>query len=138
MIGVAERTTIDEVLQRARRTITRLTPAQAAEAHAGGAPIVDLRDEMYRRREGIIPGSIHVPLSILPWRADPGSESSDDRINDLDRQLVLVCNDGYSSSLAAALLVELGFTRVGDMVGGYRGWVAAGFPVERMDPSQDR
>jgi rhodanese-related sulfurtransferase len=114
--------TVEELLARARARLHRLGPAEAAEAQAGGALLVDTRSEDDRRREGVIPGSLHVPLSVLPWRAE--------LLGSPEGELVVVCNDGYSSSLAAALLQELGFERATDLAGGFRAWAAAGLPVD--------
>ncbi len=130
---MGKRPTIEDVLVQARERILRLTPAEAAAAQRRGASIVDLRDAMDRQREGVIRGSLHVPLSVLPWRADPDSAGTDHRINDLNAELVLMCNDGFSSSLAAALLGHLGFTKVGDMIGGYRAWFAEGRAVAVLE-----
>lgn len=128
------RTTIEELLARARARLRRLTPREAAAAQALGALLVDLRDSDDRGREGVIPGALHVPLSVLPWRADPGSPSRNPRVGPLERELVLFCNDGYSSSLAAVTLQELGFARATDLDGGFRGWRAAGLPVAAAGP----
>jgi len=84
-----------------------------------------------RRKSGIIPGSVHVPLSVLYWRLDPTSGHNDPSLSDPERRITLVCADGYSSSLAAATLRDLGFGRATDLDGGFNGWVAAGLPVER-------
>ena len=97
-----------------------------AEAQAGGALIVDTRADDDRRREGVIPGALPVPLSVLPWRTE--------RFGSPDRLLVVVCNDGYSSSLAAATLQELGFAHATDLDGGFRAWRAAGLPVAEAGP----
>jgi rhodanese-related sulfurtransferase len=113
------------MLAGARARIVRYTPAEAAAAR--DALLVDLRSADERERTGVIPGSKHVPRSVLEWRADPTSESHDPELR--GRRLVLVCAQGYSSSLAAASLVELG-VEAGDLVGGYEGWVEAGLPVE--------
>ena len=106
---------------------SRFSPKEARAAQSNGAVIVDLRCDADRVAEGVIPGAIPTSLSVLPWRVDPTSESRDDRIT--DSELILVCNDGFSSSLAAAELVNMGVT-AGDLDGGFRGWAAAGFPVE--------
>jgi len=127
-----ERTTIHEQLASSRKRIDRLEPREALKAQADGAWILDTRDEADRRRDGVIPGSLHVPLSVLPWRVDPTAERTDERINDLNGHLVLVCNHGYSSSIAAAQLKDLGFTRVADVDGGFVSWAAAGLPVETV------
>ncbi len=113
--------TIDDLLREARGRIDRVTPEEAAREVESGAVLVDTRCSEDREREGTIPGSVHVPRTLLEWRAD--------RIADPEGRLIVVCNDGYSSSLAAANLSRLGFRRVADLVGGYRGWVAAGLPT---------
>jgi rhodanese-related sulfurtransferase len=113
------------MLAEARARIVRCTPAEAAAAQ--DVLLVDLRSTDERERTGVIPGSKHVPRSVLEWRADPTSEWHDPELG--GRRLVLVCAQGYSSSLAAASLVELGVD-AGDLVGGYEGWVDAGLPVE--------
>ena len=131
-----ERTTIDDILDRARARITRLTPEEVAAAQQSGAVIVDTRDSVDRTTEGVIPGSVLVTRNTLEWRADPSSEAPDARLADLDRQLIVVCNDGYSSSLAAATLQDLGFSRAADLAGGYRAWKRAGLPTEEAPPPQ--
>ena len=120
-----------ELVERARRSILRLSPSDAHAAQQAGAVLIDLRCAADRTAEGDIAGAIPIALSVLPWRADPASEFRDDRIADRTRSLILVCNDGYSSSLGAAWLAEMGFGRVGDVSGGFRAWSAAGLPVTR-------
>jgi len=120
-----------DMLNAARQQISRFSPPDALSAQAAGAVIVDLRCEGDRMAEGSIPEAIPIPLSVLPWRADPTSEWRDDRIADRDKTLILVCNDGYSSSLATADLVQMGFTHAGDLDGGFRRWAASGLPVDR-------
>jgi rhodanese-related sulfurtransferase len=124
------RTTIDDVLAAARARFSRLTPSEVRAAQDEGAIVVDLRCDADRERVGVIPDSIPIRRSVLEWRADPVSPSKDPRIADLGARLILVCNDGYSSSLAAASLLELGFTDVTDMAGGAHAWAAAGLPLE--------
>ena len=119
-----------DLLDAARRQITRHSPADTQAAQASGAIVVDLRCADDRKVEGSIPGSIPIPLSVLPWRVDPLSEWRDDRLTDRNRTLILVCNDGYSSSLAAANLVQMGFRHSGDLEGGFRAWAAAGLPID--------
>jgi rhodanese-related sulfurtransferase len=105
------------MLADARSRIRRYT---AEEARTDAALlIVDVRSEHERERTGVIPGSRHVPLSVLPWRADQTSEWRDEAL--AGRRLCLVCAQGYSSSLAAATLVELGL-EAGDLIGGYEAW----------------
>ncbi len=125
---------LDEVLAAARERILRYTPAEAAAALEGGAVIVDLRAHDERARTGIVPGSIHVPRSVLEWRADPGSGWSNSRVADRTLALILLCEHGCSSSLAAASLAELGFEHAGDVVGGFEAWSGAGLPVAPAPP----
>ena len=120
------------LLEAARARLDRLGPEAAREAVAAGAVIVDTRCADARRTSGVIPGSVHVPLSVLYWRLDPTSGHDDKRLSDPTRLVILVCADGYSSSLAAAILRDLGFARATDVIGGFRGWVAAGLAVERL------
>lgn len=123
------RLTINELLQQAREQISRLTPHEAADAQSAGAVIVDTRDSADRAAEGIIPGSVLVTRNTLEWRADPAAEASDPRLANLEADLLIVCNDGYSSSLAADTLRQLGHPTAGDIIGGYRAWKAAGLPT---------
>jgi rhodanese-related sulfurtransferase len=96
---------------------------------ADGALVVDTRSGDDRRETGTIPGSVHVPLSVLFWRLDPSSGHNDPALSDLGRPIVLICAHGYSSSLAAATLRDLGFASVADVIGGFEAWSAAGLPV---------
>lgn len=132
---MTDRRTVADALAAYRSRIDRIDAV--ALSNTADAVIVDTRDSRDRRAEGVIPGSLPIPLSVLLWRADPDSPSRDERIARLDARLVLVCNDGFSSSWAAAELVSLGFTRVGDLVGGHRAWMAAGLPVEDADDQPD-
>jgi rhodanese-related sulfurtransferase len=120
---------IDAMLAAARERIQRYTPAEAA---AADAVIVDVRSSDSRARDGIIPGSIHVPRSVLEWRAEQDSGWSNPNL--AGRRLILVCEHGYSSSLAAASLRDLGVD-AGDLDGGFEAWVAAGLPVAPAPPA---
>jgi rhodanese-related sulfurtransferase len=124
------RRTIDDVLTDARMRIRRYAPEDAAVAVTVGAVLIDTRSDIDLRREGRIPGSLYIHRNVLEWRCDPASGHSEPRVNDLDAHLIIVCNDGYSSGLAAASLLDLGFRNAGDLVGGFRAWAAAGLPVE--------
>jgi rhodanese-related sulfurtransferase len=130
------RLTIDELVAEARGQIARRSPAEAQAAVRDGALIVDIRSDDARARDGIVPGSLHVPRTVLEWRVAPESALRNPHVGDLDRELLLICDHGYSSSLAAATLVRLGFSRVGDVIGGFEAWVAAGLPVSQ--PSRMR
>ncbi len=131
------RRTIDELLADARSRIRRLGPEEALAAAEAGALLVDTRSREARERDGVIPGSLHLPRTVLEWRVDPDSPWRNEHVGGLDRQLVVVCEEGFSSSLAAAVLVELGFERAGDLVGGFEAWKAAGLPVAPAPPEPD-
>ena len=128
------RKTVHELLAEARRGLRRLTPQEGRDAAERGALLIDTRSRDDRAAEGVIPGALHVPLSVLEWRADPDSETRNPLVGGLDRELILVCNDGYSSSLAAARLQALGFAGATDLAGGFRAWKEAGLPVGEAPP----
>jgi rhodanese-related sulfurtransferase len=113
------------MLAEARARIVRLSPSEAA---ASEALIVDTRSNDEREREGIVPGSVHVPLSVLEWRADQSSGYANPAL--AERKLILLCAHGYSSSLAASRLVDLGVD-AGDLDGGFEAWREAGLPVAK-------
>jgi MFS family permease len=126
----ATRRNVDELLSEARARIEpRRTPAQAFEALRDGALIIDLRANDSRRERGVVPGSIHIPRSVLEWRVDPDCEFRNPFACDLAREVILMCADGYSSSFAALSLRELGFARATDLIGGFSAWRADGLPV---------
>lgn len=120
--------TIDALLAEARAGLVRLTPGEALRAQAGGAVLVDIRPEADRRAEGAIPGAVVIERTVLEWRLDPACEARLPWAS-YDLHVVVVCNEGYSSSLAAATLQQLGVDRATDLVGGFRAWKAAGLPV---------
>ncbi len=116
------------MLTRARARLERVEPEQAATLQRDGALVVDLRPHANRLAEGEIPGAVIVERIVLEWRLDPTGEH---RLPGLtaDTPVVLVCNEGYSSSLAAADAHDLGLHRATDLIGGFRAWKAAGLPV---------
>ena len=121
---------VDDLVADARSRIERLAPDEAWHAaSAGKALIVDIRSDDDRRREGIVPGSLHIPRTVLEWRVDPASGSSNPHVGGRGSRLVLICSHGESSSLAAATLVELGFERAGDVSGGFDAWIASDLPT---------
>jgi rhodanese-related sulfurtransferase len=122
--------TADQLLAEARRGLDRLEPHEAAAAISRGAVLIDVRSELQRERDGIVPGSVFFPRNVLEWRCDPASPARDERVCDPARQLIVMCDEGYQSSLAAANLKRLGFERATDLAGGFRAWRAAGLPVE--------
>jgi MFS family permease len=135
------RRTAAELLAEAQRRIApRLEPTDAFEAAREGAVLVDLRSTDERQRDGIVPGSIHIPRSVLEWRVDPDSGYSNPHVR-LEQRVIVFCAHGFSSSFAAATLRDLGCRTSTDIVGGFAGWKAAGLPVldmreEDMDESQ--
>ena len=119
--------TIDEVLAGARSRLRRLTPHEAREAVAAGALLVDIRPERQRAAEGEIPGALTIERNVLEWRFDPASDARLP-IAHHDLHVVVVCSEGYTSSLAAASLQDLGVHRATDLAGGFLAWRAAGLP----------
>ena len=123
--------TIDEVLERARRRLVRITAEQAAREQAAGALLIDTRTETQRRREGGIPGALVIDRTVLEWRLDPASPDRIPEAGGHDVRVIVLCSGGYSSSLAAASLQDLGLVNATDVIGGFQAWHAAGLPVER-------
>ena len=122
---------VEELLAEARAGLARLTPADALEAaRRGDAVIVDIREEDRRARDGRVAGAVEIERNVLEWRCAPDSEWRDERVSDPTRRVVVMCNEGYQSSLAAATLKRLGLEKVADLDGGFQAWVAAGLPVE--------
>jgi len=121
---------ITEVLEQARRRLKRVTPEQAAAERATGALLVDTRTAQQRDRDGAIPGALVIDRSVLEWRLDPTSPSRIPEAKDQLVRVILVCAEGYSSSLAAASLQDLGLVNATDVIGGFEAWKAAGLPVE--------
>jgi rhodanese-related sulfurtransferase len=129
---------VEELLEVARRRIERLEPHAAWAAASGrDALILDIRSDDDRRATGIVPGSLHIPRTVLEWRVDPSSAWHNPRVGGRDRRLVLLCTHGFSSSLAAATLVDLGFERSGDVIGGFAAWSRRGLPIVPAPPRRD-
>jgi rhodanese-related sulfurtransferase len=126
---------IDEILTAARERLRRVTPADAyGELGAGpvpadGAVLVDIRPASQRAVEGEIPGSWIIERNHLEWRLDPASSARLPWVSGYDHRILVICQEGYTSSLAAASLLDLGLSRSTDVIGGYRAWVAAGLPT---------
>ena len=114
---------IDELLAAARSRIRRVEVDRLDDEVAAGALVVDIRPEVNRRDEGELPGAIVVDRNVLEWRLDPTS-GHELPVAHEGRRVVLVCNEGYASSLAAATLLDLGLDGATDLIGGYRAWVA--------------
>jgi rhodanese-related sulfurtransferase len=122
--------TVNELLAESRERLARLEPLQARAAMLSGSLLVDIRSEVQRHADGVVPGALFFPRNVLEWRLDPASGHADPRIPGRDAEVILMCNEGYQSSLAAATLQDLGFARATDLVGGFQAWRAAGLPVE--------
>ena len=141
-LGPVGRTTVDELLAEARAGLRRFTPAELAAAMESGVEsgpggpllVIDIRDRDDRERTGMIAGSVSIPLLVLEWRCDPTSGHSHPAVQSLDQPVVTVCNEGYTSSFAAASLRRLGFSRAADLEGGVEGWAEAGLPMSGATP----
>lgn len=115
-------TTIDEVLARVRASIERVEPQDLAREMKRGAVVVDIRPPAVRSAEGEMPGALVIDRNVLEWRLAP---SSPDRIADVEgRRVVVMCNDGYASTLAAGSLRQVGVKEATDLAGGFRAWKA--------------
>ena len=122
-------TTVDELLAEARSRLVRVDPARAAALVGEGARLVDTRPQWQRDDEGALPGALVIERNHLEWRLDPTSDARIAEATDHDVRWIVVCSEGYSSSLAAASLQDLGLRNATDLVGGFRAWKAAGHPV---------
>jgi rhodanese-related sulfurtransferase len=116
---------IDELLAAARLRLDRVAPKALTSEHANGALIIDIRPADQRVRDGELPGAIVIDRNVLEWRLDPRSDHRIPQITGYNTRVVIVCNEGYSSSLAAATLRELGLHRATDMIGGFQAWLTA-------------
>jgi rhodanese-related sulfurtransferase len=126
------RTTIDQLLAEARAGLERLDPRAAREAIRAGATLIDIRNDSQIARDGTVPGALVIARNVLEWRLDPDSGYAHPLAPGLDAQVVVMCDEGYQSSLAAATLQRLGFTRATDLDGGFQAWRAQGLPVDRV------
>ncbi|MFB9507336.1 rhodanese-like domain-containing protein [Streptomyces aurantiacus] len=123
---------IDELLERVRAGLDRVAAAAAHEAaQSGDALLVDIRYAALRERDGLIPGALVVERNELEWRLDPRGSHRAPEATSHDLRVVVVCNEGYASSLAAVSLRQLGLHRATDLVGGFQAWRTAGLPVNR-------
>jgi rhodanese-related sulfurtransferase len=129
------RTNIHDVLALSRDCPSLTVDELTAQMAINEVVVLDTRTPSDRAARGHIPGAIHAPSSVLEWRVDPASGYQDPRIVDFDQHLVVVCNEGYSSSVAAASLRRLGFWRARDLHGGMGAWIAAGLPLDVEDPT---
>jgi rhodanese-related sulfurtransferase len=121
---VASPRRIDELLATARARLDRVTPQALAAEWRAGALIIDIRPLEQRQTDGALPGALVIDRNVLEWRLDPTSDHRVAESTDHDQRIVIVCNEGYSSSLAAASLQDLGLRRATDLIGGFQAWLA--------------
>lgn len=124
------RSRVDRHLGLARRRLSRISAEQAAAELAEGALLIDTRTETQRAQQGTIAGAIAVDRTVLEWRLDPTSPSRIPEAIGPDTRVILICAEGYSSSLAAASLKAVGLQNVTDVIGGFEAWRATGLPIE--------
>lgn len=128
--------TIDTILTEARARLHRVGPREARTAWREGALLIDIRPEEQRRREGEIPGALKLERNVLEWRLDPASPDRIAEITSHAQPVILVCQEGYASSLAAASLQDLGLVNATDLEGGIAAWAAAGLPFRKGRPQR--
>lgn len=119
---------VDHLVAESRQQLDRVAPHQALEMQQRGGLIIDIRPQSNRLTEGEIPGALTVERIVLEWRLDPAGGHRLAEVNP-EREVVLVCNEGYASSLAAAQARELGLNRATDLIGGFRAWKESGLPT---------
>ena len=129
---------IARLLEECRRGLERVEPAELEAVTAAGALVVDMRPVQQRLRDGEVPGAVVVDRNVLEWRLDPTSPHRLAVADDPDRRIVLVCHEGYSSSLAARTLQQLGLTRATDLAGGFVAWAAYVAEVQAGEIAAER
>jgi rhodanese-related sulfurtransferase len=129
---MGSRKTIDDLLSEVRKRIDRVSPEEALAEVRAGALLVDIRSESQRAADGVVPGAIYHARNVLEWRMDPASGATDPAVGGLERRVIVMCDAGYASSLAAETLREIGFARAADLDGGFQAWRDAGLPVEPL------
>jgi rhodanese-related sulfurtransferase len=124
------RTTVEEMLAEARAVVRRLSPEQGDAALRTGALLIDIRPQALRERDGVVPASRVIERNVFEWRCDPSSPWREPEVTEPPgRQLIVMCNEGYQSSLAAAVLKRFGFEDAADLIGGFQAWRASGLEV---------
>jgi rhodanese-related sulfurtransferase len=125
---VNDPTTAERLLHEARAQLTRLSPAEAHAAAREGALLIDIRSESQRAQDGTLPDARFIARNVLEWRLDPASPHRDPECAKRDLEVILICNEGYQSSLAAATLKRYGIDAT-DIIGGFQAWREAGLPI---------
>jgi rhodanese-related sulfurtransferase len=123
------RTTLDQLLAESRAQLQRLDPPAAQQAMRSGATLIDIRSESQIARDGEVEGALTISRNVLEWRLDPASDHRHPDAPGLDAQVIVMCNEGYQSSLVAATLQRLGFSAATDLDGGFQAWRDCGLPV---------
>jgi len=129
--AVGQPTSVEQLLAAARARLERVTPEQAHAALREGALLVDIRSDGQRSGDGLIPGARVVARNVLEWRLDPACPNRDPQLGRSEARVILICDEGYQSSLAAATARSFGIAAATDVIGGFRGWRAARLPVAR-------
>ncbi|MFL5824551.1 MAG: rhodanese-like domain-containing protein [Solirubrobacteraceae bacterium] len=132
--GSGEGRSLEHLVDEAAEQISRLSALEAFSACATDGVIIDIRPESARERHGVIPGSLHIPRTVLEWRIAMDSPWRNPHLGGLDQRLIVICNQGYASILAASSLVQLGFSRAGDVIGGFESWKDNGLPIATCGP----
>jgi len=120
--------TIEEILESARARLVRVMPREAFGEAAADGHLIDIRPAWQRAEQGEIPGSTVIERNHLEWRLDPCSDARLPWVTGYDHRIIIICEAGFTSSLAAAALLDLGLYRATDMIGGFRAWTAEGLP----------
>jgi len=120
--------TVDQLVDEARFGLRRLSPREAHQAVRSGAALIDIRSDLQRRVDGEVAGAVHVPRNVLEWRLDPACLHRDPELARRDRLVIILCDEGYQSSLAAATLRRFGLDAT-DVIGGFQAWRSAGLPL---------
>jgi rhodanese-related sulfurtransferase len=129
---------VEQLLERARARLVRVDAARAAEELAAGALLVDIRPADQRAAQGDIPGATVIDRNVLEWRLDPASPWHVPSVGGHDERIILICAQGFQSSLAAANLQEMGLVNATDVIGGFEAWTAAGLPTQSADSGNTR
>lgn len=132
------RTTIDQLLEDARRQLDRVDPRRAQKAVDAGSTLIDIRSDSQIARDGVVPGALLIQRNVLEWRLDPASGHCHPRAPRLGDHVIVMCDAGYQSSLAALTLKQLGFAHATDLDGGFQAWRAAGLPTALKQPGNER
>lgn len=123
---------VEDLLSEARRGLARLSPREALDANQDGAVLVDIRSDSQRASDGVIPAAVFVARNVLEWRLDPSCKHRDPMLARRDHLVIVICNEGYQSSLAAANLRRLGLDAT-DVIGGFHAWRDADLPIAPLD-----